>query len=176
MRKHKIGLLLLPLFVCLLTACSPKVTPLSVADHSIPEPLGYDFLLFDSDGDGVRDDIIELTCLGMSGGYGSFKLGVFVSGEKSYQKAFDSERYEMDGATYQRLAQNIEGELILDTFYSVEAIDSDGDGRDELVTRQYAWSSSHSNHAGDVVTVFKIVNNRAEVADVRLEKPDGGEH
>ncbi len=174
---RNISLLLTALVaILLLSACTPSQldTP-STANSAVeaPEPLGYDFLFFDSDGDGGKDDIAELTCLGMSGGYGSFRLEVFVSGEGSYRKVFDSERYEMDEATYQRLAQNIDGELMIDTICSVQAMDTDGDGRDELVTRQYAWSGSHSNHAGDVVTVFKIVNHRAEVADVRLEKPDG---
>lgn len=171
--KNKISLLFLLICVCLLASCSPQSVQTPVADHSIPEPLGYDFLFFDSDGDGVKDDIAELTCLGMSGGYGSFGLEVFVPGEGSYRKVFDSERYEMDETTYQRLAQYIEGELMIDTIYSVEAIDTDGDGHHELVARQYAWSGSHSNHEGDVITVFKIVNHRAEVADVRLEELGG---
>ena len=70
---------------------------------------------------------------------------------------------------------DLNGDGEVDAVVTDTLMDTDGDGRDELVARQYAWSGSHSNHVGDVVTVFKIVNNRAEVADVWLEKPDGGE-
>ena len=80
-------------------SCWSRAMEIPTTDRSTvgtPEPLGYDFVMFNSDGDGVKDDVAKLTCLGMSGGNGLFRLEVFVSGETDYRKVFDSERYEMD--------------------------------------------------------------------------------
>ena len=133
--------IMLPLLILVLTLSSCTSTALTgspTSDNSAvgdPEALGYDFVIFDSDGDGdgVKDDIAELTCLGMSGGYGSFGLEVFVSGENSYRKVFDSEKYEVDKSTYKKLFETIDGELMIDEFYSVEAKDTDNDGCEESI-------------------------------------------
>ena len=117
----------------------------------------------------AQDDIAELTCLGMSGGYGSFKLEVFISGENNYRKVFDSEQYTLDDDTYKKLSQNIDGELLIDTFYSVKATDTDKDGCEELICRQYAWKECHSNHICDIITTLKITNNVIEIIEVRFE-------
>ncbi len=156
----------------LLCSCHTKIkskTPTANNAVGEPWPLGYDFIAFDSDGDGTKDDIAELTCLGMSGGYGSFRLEVYVSGMNGYTKIFDSERYVMDELTYQRLCEDVDEELMIDTFYSVEAADMNGDGRDELVCRQYAWYESHSNHIGDVVSVLEVSDIGVEIVNVRFE-------
>lgn len=161
---------LLLILALLLSSCTSTETP--TADNctvAAPESYGYNFVLFDSDGDGIKDDIAELTCLGMSGGYGSFRLAVFISGAKSYQKVFDSEQYEMDESTYKKLSESIDGELMIDTFYSVEAMDTDGDGCDELVCCQYSWTEYHSNHIGEVVSIFKVGDNGIEIIDLRFE-------
>lgn len=134
-----------------------------------PEPLEYDFVVFDSNGDSIKDDIAELTCLGMSGGYGSFRLEVFISGENSYCKVFDSEQYTIDEVTYKKFSENIDGELMIDMFYSVEADDVDGDGCEELICRQYAWEECHSNHIGNIITTFKMADNGIEIIEVRFE-------
>jgi hypothetical protein len=134
-----------------------------------PWPLGYDFIAFDSDGDGTKDDIAELTCLGMSGGYGSFRLEVYVSGMNDYRKIFDSEQHDVQGSIYQHLSDEFEGDVMIDTIYSVEASDVDGDGRDELVCRQYAWRESHSNHIGDVVSVLKVNEGGVKIVCVYFE-------
>lgn len=160
------------LITLVLSSCSVnskgKSTTADLSAVDIPKEYGYNFVIFDSDGDGVKDDIAKLTCLGMSGGYGSFQLEVFTSGEKSYTKIFDSKEYTMDEATYQMLHESIDGELMIDSFYSVEAADTDGDGCEELICRQYAWGESHANHVGEVVSVFSESNNNIEIIDVRF--------
>ena len=167
------ALSLLLILVLTLSSCaseSPKETP--AVDNPAaggPEVFGYDFVIFDSDGDGVKDDIAELTCLGMSGGYGSFRLEVFVSGGNSYRKVFDSEQYTLDDATYKKLSANTDGELIIDTFYSVEATDTDNDGCEELVCRQYAWGECHAKHIGDIVSTIKMNADRIIISDLRIE-------
>jgi hypothetical protein len=64
------ALSLLLILVLLLSSCTSNTSKIPTTDNSAvgqPEALGYDFVIFDSDGDGVKDDIAELTCLGMSG-------------------------------------------------------------------------------------------------------------
>ena len=168
----KIMLPLLILVLALSSCSSNATTETLTADNSAvsePEALVYNFVIFDSDGDGVKDDIAELTCLGMSGGYGSFILKVFVSGESSYRKVFDSEQYTLDDATYKKLSQNIDGELMIDTFYSVEVLDTNNDGYEELICRQYAWIDYHSNHIGNVVSVFEIFAYGINLCDIYWE-------
>ena len=169
--------IILPLliFVLLLSSCSSNtLSKAPTADNSsvnVPEPLRYDFVIFDSDGDGVKDDIAKLTRLGMSGGYGSFRLEIFVLGETHYRKVFDSEQYILDEETYKKLSQNIDGELMIDTFYSIEAADTDNDGCEELICKQYAWVECHSNHIGDIVSTFRITDEGVEMIDVNFELP-----
>ena len=97
-------LLSLLILVLTLSSCtSESATEIPAADnHAVGETevLGCDFVIFDSDGDGTKDDIAELTCLGMSGGYGSFRVEAFISEENSYRKVFDSEQHEIDISTY----------------------------------------------------------------------------
>ena len=164
--------LLLILVLTLSSCASESSTETSAVDNPAafePEALGYDFVIFDSDGDGIKDDISKLTCLGMSGGYGSFRLEVFVAGENRYRKVFDSEQYTLDDATYKQLSANTDGELMIDTFYSVEAADTDNDGCEELICRQYAWVECHAEHVGDVVSTLKIMDNGIEIICVELE-------
>ena len=169
----KIILPIIVILALLLSSCSSNaMSESTTADLSavgIPKEYGYNFVIFDSDGDGVKDDIAKLTCLGMSGGYGSFRLEVFTSKEESYTKAFDSEEYTMDDATYQNLSENIDGELMIDSFYSVEALDTDGDGCEELICRQYAWIDYHANHVGDVVSAIKVTDGKINIIQQRLE-------
>lgn len=164
---------LLIILILMLSSCASNTfTGITAIDNSAvgtPEALGYDFVIFDSDGDGVKDDVSKLTCLGMSGGYGSFRLEVFISGENSYPKIFDSEQYEMEESIYKKLSANIDGELMIDTFYSVEATDTDGDGCEELICRQYAWVECHSNHIGDIITTLKMTNNVIKIIEVRFK-------
>ena len=164
---------LLLLLVLMLSSCTSNTSlEISTADHSVvgePEVLGYDFILFDSNGDGIKEDIAELTCLGMSGGYGSFKLEVFISGSNSYHKVFDSEKYEIDKSNYKKLSETIDGELMIDTFYSVEVLDTNNDGYEELICRQYAWVDYHSNHIGNVVSVFEIFAYGINLCDIYWE-------
>lgn len=165
---------LLLILVLMLSSCASNTsteTPPTPDNYDVgnPEPLGYDFILFDSNGDGVKDDIAELTCLGMSGGYGSFKLEVFMSGSNSYRKVFDSEEYEIDESNYKKLSETIDGELMIDTFYSVEVLDTNNDGYEELICRQYAWIDYHSNHIGNVVSVFEIFAYGINLCDIYWE-------
>ena len=164
---------LLLILVLMLSSCTSNTSlEISTADHSVvgePEVLGYDFILFDSNGDGIKEDIAELTCLGMSGGYGSFKLEVFISGSNSYHKVFDSEEYEIDKSNYKKLSETIDGELMIDTFYSVEVLDTNNDGYEELICRQYAWVDYHSNHIGNVVSVFEIFAYEIMLCDIYWE-------
>ena len=164
---------LLLLLVLMLSSCTSNTSlEISTADHSVvgePEVFGYDFILFDSNGDGIKEDIAELTCLGMSGGYGSFKLEVFISGSNSYHKVFDSEKYEIDKSNYKKLSETIDGELMIDTFYSVEVLDTNNDGYEELICRQYAWVDYHSNHIGNVVSVFEIFAYGINLCDIYWE-------
>ena len=164
--------LLLILILTLSSCTSESATETPAVDNPAAgeiEMLGYDFVIFDSDGDGVKDDIAELTCLGMSGGYGSFKLEVFISGSNSYRKVFDSEEYEIDESNYKKLSETIDGELIIDTFYSVEVLDTNNDGYEELICRQYAWVDYHSNHIGNVVSVFEIFAYEIMLCDIYWE-------
>ena len=164
---------ILLILVLMLSSCASELaTETPAIDTPVagePGALGYDFVIFDSDGDGTKDDIAELTCLGMSSGYGSFRLEVFMPGENSYRKVFDSEQYALEEETYKNLSPNIDGELMIDTFYSVEAADMDGDGREELICKQYAWEESHSNHIGDIVTTLKMTDNVIKIIEVRFE-------
>ena len=172
MMISKVLSLLLILILTLSSCASESPTETSAIDNPAavePEALGYDFVIFDSDGDGVKDDIAELTCLGMSGGYGSFRVEVFISGENSYRKVFDSEQYALDEETYKRLSEKIGGELMIDTFYSVEAVDTDKDGSEELICRQYAWVEYHANHIGDIITTLKMTDNVIKIIEVRFE-------
>ena len=167
--KIKKTLTLLLILVLMLSSCaseSPTETP-AVDNFAAGEPtvLGYDFVIFDSDGDGTKDDIAKLACLGMSGGCGSFRLEVFISGENSYRKVFDSEQYSLNQETYKRLSEK----MMIDTFYSVEAVDTDKDGSEELVCRQYAWEGCHSNHIGDIITTLKMTDNVIKIIEVRFE-------
>ena len=164
--------LLLILILTLSSCTSESATETPAVDNPAAgefEMLGYDFVIFDSDGDGVKDDIAELTCLGMSGGYGSFKLEVFISGSNSYRKVFDSEEYEIDESNYKKLSETIDGELIIDTFYSVEVLDTNNDGYEELICRQYAWVDYHSNHIGNVVSVFEMFAYGINLCDIYWE-------
>lgn len=161
--KNKAFIVALLLSVIALSSCVSA----QVEKHAgtVAQENGYDCVLFDSDGDGVKDDRARLACLGMAGGYGAFRLEVF-NGEA---KIFDSENYSIDEQTYEKLSESIDGELVVDSFYSVEAIDVDNDACDELVCRQYAWADWHSNHIGDVLTTFKISDFGIEIIEVRLE-------
>lgn len=171
MKKNKLWFLLI-IVILILTSCSSKEIETPMAEDSAVgtvESFGYDFVIFDSDGNGSPDDIAKLTCLGMSGGYGSFKLEVFISGEDSYCKVFDSEEYSMDKIAYKKLSYSVEGELMIDTFYSVEAVDTDNDSCEELICRQYAWVDCHSNHVGDVISIFKVIKDKVEIIEIGFE-------
>ena len=164
---------LLLILVLMLSSCVSNASPETPAANNpavgAPEVIGYDFIILDSDGDGTKNDIAKLTCLGMSGGYGSFRLEVFVSGEHNYRKVFDSDQYVLEEETYKKLSPNIDGELMIDTFYSVEAIDTDNDGCEELICRQYAWVEYHANHIGDIITTLKMTDNVIKIIEVRFE-------
>ena len=82
----------------ILWSCDAKETEMSVVE--ITQEYGYNFVILDSDGDEAKDDIAKLTCLGMSGGYGAFRLEGCISGKKNYTKTFDSEEYSTDEQTY----------------------------------------------------------------------------
>ena len=58
---------------------------------------------------------------------------------------------------------------MIDTIYSAEASDVDGDGCDELVCRQYAWKESYSKHIGDVISVLEVRKVGVEIVNVRFE-------
>ena len=170
MIRKLLFLLLLPITHLSLCGLYPSISVnSSVTDLSVP--LGHDDLLFDSDGDGVKDDVAELTCLGMSGGYGTCRLEVFVSEKSDYRKVFDSDQYILDESTYNKLSENLDKKIMLDTFYSVEAIDIDGDGCEELICRQYAWVECHAEHIGNVVSVIKVSDCNVRFLNVRLETP-----
>ena len=57
----------------------------------------------------------------------------------------------------------------MDTVYSVEATDADGDGCEELIFRQYAWQECHANHKGDMVSTWKVEDNRLFLVNASLE-------
>ena len=173
-------LFILLIFALSISSCAKKtVDEFSTTDKSTADinksavtaekVYGYDFVLFDSDGNGVKDDVAELNCLGMTGGYGAFRLEVFVSGENNYQKVFDSEQYTIDKETQKKLSENTQGELMIDTIYTVEAKDTDADGCDELVCRQYAWVECHADHVGDVVSTLKITENGIKITEQHFE-------
>ena len=88
--------------------------------------------------------------------------------ENSYCKVFDSEEYAIDELTYKKLSESIAGELMIDTFYSIEAVDTDNDVSEELVCRQYDWTDSNPNLVGEVVLIFKITST-SEIVDVHFE-------
>lgn len=145
-----------------------EVTP--DADISPIEPLATKRINFDSNGDGIKDDFAELKMLGASGGYGSFELEVFISNENNYIKIFDDNRAINDGEALEFLSSILDCEVQVDSVYSVEAVDTDNDGCDELLWRQYVWSETHSNHIGDLVTVAKEINQNFEVIDFTFEE------
>ena len=82
---------------------------------------------------------------------------------------FDSAQYSLNQETYKRLSEKIGGELMIDTFYSVEAVDTDKDGGEELICRQYAWVECHAEHVGDVVSTIRVIDNGIQITDQRLE-------
>lgn len=145
-----------------------EVTP--DADISPIEPLATKRINFDSDGDGIKDDIAELKMLGASGGYGSFELEVFIYDENDYIKIFDDNGAINDGEALEFLSSVVDCEVQIDSVYSVEAANTDNDGCDELVCRQYVWAKTHSNHLGDLVTIMRITDQTLELVDRIFEK------
>ena len=145
-----------------------EVTP--DADISPIELLATKRINFDSDGDGIKDDFAELKMLGASGGYGSFELEVFVSNENAYIKIFDDNGAINDGEALEFLSSVLDCKVQVDSVYSVEAVDTDNDGCDELVCRQYVWAKTHSNHIGDLVTIMRITGQTLELVDRIFEK------
>lgn len=134
------------------------------------DSLSTQFVLFDSDGDGIKDDIAELKMLGASGGYGSFELEVFISDENNYIKIFDDNGAINVGEALEFLSSILDCEVQVDSVYSVEAVDTDNDGCDELICRQYVWSETHSNHIGDLVTIVRITGQTVELVERMFEK------
>ena len=145
-----------------------EVTP--DADISPIEPLATKRINFDSNGDGIKDDVAELKMLGASGGYGSFELEVFISNENNYIKIFDDNGAINDGEALEFLSSVLDCEVQVDSVYSVEAVDTDNDGCDELVCRQYVWGETHSNHIGDLVTIMRITGQTLELVERIFEK------
>lgn len=119
-------------------------------------------ILFDSDGDGVKNDLAALSALGGAGGYGQHRLEVYEDGKR---KIFDSTEISVDVT----LIAEFPSDAIVDSIYSVEVSDVDEDGCDELVCRQYAWCESHSNHIGDVVSVLKKNGDAFNIANAWFE-------
>ena len=119
-------------------------------------------ILFDSDGDGVKSDVAVLSALGGTGGYGQHRLEVYA---EDRQKLFDS----IDCVINHAMIPGLPTDAIIDSIYSAKASDTDGDGGDELVCRQYAWCESHSNHIGDVVSVLKKNGDAFKIVDAWFE-------
>lgn len=145
-----------------------EVTP--DADISPIEPLATKRIYFDSNGDGIKDDIAELKMLGASGGYGIFELEVFIYDENDYIKIFDDNGAINDGEALEFLSSVVDCEVQVDSVYSVEVVDTDNDGCDELVCCRYVWSQTHSNHIGDLVTIMRITGQTLELVDRTFEK------
>lgn len=50
------------------------------------EAFGYNYVLFDSDGDGNKNDIAVLTALDMFGGYGQHRLEVYLEFDREHKR------------------------------------------------------------------------------------------
>ena len=167
--KIKIWFIFVSVVVVLLAGCSSKSDKILASDNfdeRKQEPLGYDFILFDSDGDGEKTDIVKHTVVDMFGGYGQYCFEIYIQSDVAYRKVFDSDIYSTNQDPVTSLIQG----AVIDSIYSVESSDVDGDGCDELVCRQYAWVESRTNHIGDVVSVFKRNGDDIEIVSVWLEQ------
>ena len=167
----------------------------------------FDFVLFDGDGDGERDEVLKITLLDMFGGAGQYLVEVFVEHEDSwgYKKIFDSMEYmelhenmdvvcapSSDGkAILDHEGSGYHGEytvgeeeypylfdedgnaqgfyLRIDSFYDAEAEDTDGDGCEEIILRQYTSLGWHANYIGDCVTVFRLNGNSFELSNLGFQ-------
>ena len=110
----------------------------------------------------MKSDVAVLSALGGTGGYGQHRLEVYA---EDRQKLFDS----IDCVINHAMIPGLPTDVIIDSIYSAEASDTDGDGCDELVCRQYAWCESHSNHIGDVVSVLKKNGDAFKIANAWFE-------
>ena len=169
-----------------------------------------DYLLFDGNGDGVDDHIVEHSLLDIFGGHGSYELYVYAKSiTGKYDEIFNSYEYlsihknidlkitairngkivfchEETGYETEYMIEekdypylfNTDGTLketsnfVVDTFKTVEAIDVDHDGTNELVMRQYASIGYHANYFADVETVFKISDNELILISIELITDD----
>jgi hypothetical protein len=131
------------------------------------KPIAVEKIMFDGDGDGESAHLALLSCLGASGGYGSYRLEIFSEGG---EKIFDSEDGETAALISKMISENLSDGLETDSVYSVTPSDLDGDGCEELICRCYAWSVSHSNHVGDVIFVLKTTPTSVSIVNFYLEK------
>lgn len=179
--------LILLICICSLCACSngqregayetKSHLPLEkeTISYHTKSALDKDYLLFDGDGDGVKDHVVEHSLVDIFGGHGSYDLHVYAKSiTGKYKEIFNSNEYlvnhknmdieitsirdgkivfshheteyeieyVVDENSYPYLF-NTDGtsretpNFVVDTFKTVEAIDVDYDGSEELVMRQY---------------------------------------
>ncbi len=192
-------------------ACETKSNlPLEVEEETTPyhtkHPLSKDFLLFDGDGDGVKNHIVEHSLVDIFGGHGSYDLYVYaksITGQ--YHEIFSSNEYLLihknmdleitsirDGKILFRHHEtgyemeyvvdensypylfNVDGtskgtpNFVVDSSKSVEAIDIDHDGSEELVMRQYVSIGWNANYIGDCITVWKIMKDELILVSVTI--------
>jgi len=169
-------------------------------------PIFKDFILFDADGDGVDDHVVEHIMIAMSGGHGGYELFIYAKNDVwGYDQFFDSDvyfsehpdmdiqitemvdgrivfhhspsgyevEYMVDAEDYPRLF-NEDGtssgnpNFVVDTFKTVEVVDVDGDGAEELIMRQYCSIGWHANYIGDFESIWKVSNDNMILIDSRF--------
>lgn len=169
-------------------------------------PIFKDFILFDADGDGVDDHVVEHNMVAMSGGHGGYELYIYAKNDVwGYDKIFDSNdfletysdmgirisemndgkikfqhkktgyeaEYVVDDEDYPYLF-NEDGKslgnpnFLVDTFKTVEVVDVDGDGAEELVMKQYCSIGWHANYIGDFESIWQVLNENMILIDSRF--------
>ena len=169
-------------------------------------PIFKDFLIMDSDGDGVDDHVVEHNMVAMSGGHGGYELFVYERSDSwGYEEVFNSNEYleqhpnmdiqitEMSNGRiiFQQQPTGYEVEFfvddeanpylfnedgtpmenpnfVVDTFKTIEAVDIDNDGSDELVMRQYCSIGWHANYIGDLESVWKLIDGKLVLISLKL--------
>ena len=174
-------------------------------------PMFKDVILFDADGDGVDDHMVEHNMVALSGGYGAYEIYIYKrSNVWRYEEIFNSNEYleqhpnmdiqiaEMSNGriVFSHSATGYETEYIVDkdacpylfnddgspkdnpcfavdTFKTVEIMDADEDGAEELVMmRQYCSIGWHANYIGDCVSLWKVTEGELNLIDLYLQFMD----
>ena len=163
-------------------------------------PLYKECYLFDGDGDGTPDYLIEHSLMDAFGGHGDYIINIYAKSDTDkYDKIiFNSVEYLSvhknmdievtairDGTivfSHQETGYEKEDvvhedtylfpylftadgspkgspNFVIDSFKTVEVVDINNDGVEEILLNQYASVGWHANHFADCISVFKFIDD-----------------